>query len=92
MLIFFKTFFIILAFFKIIPSLIYSDQYCSHQHNLFVKTLFICIMSIFHDEVEIEDMEYDEETETYYYPCPCGDKFEITKVYLILQIFPCVIM
>ena len=37
-------------------------------------------MSIFHDEVEIEDMEYDEETETYYYPCPCGDKFEITKV------------
>ncbi|KAG9339423.1 hypothetical protein JZ751_023560, partial [Albula glossodonta] len=36
-------------------------------------------MSIFHDEVEIEDFEYDEETETYYFPCPCGDKFEITK-------------
>lgn len=36
-------------------------------------------MSIYHDEVEIEDMEYDEETETYYYPCPCGDRFEITK-------------
>ncbi|CAD5114234.1 DgyrCDS3376 [Dimorphilus gyrociliatus] len=36
-------------------------------------------MSIFHDEVEIEDFEYDEESETYYYPCPCGDKFEITK-------------
>lgn len=33
---------------------------------------------IYHDEVEIEDFEYDEETETYYYPCPCGDKFEIT--------------
>jgi diphthamide biosynthesis protein 3 len=25
-------------------------------------------------------MEYDEDTETYYYPCPCGDRFEITKV------------
>ena len=38
-------------------------------------------MSVFHDEVEIEDFEYDEETETYYYPCPCGDQFEITKVH-----------
>jgi hypothetical protein len=37
-------------------------------------------MSVYHDEVEIEDFEYDEETDTYYYPCPCGDKFQITKV------------
>ena len=37
-------------------------------------------MSVYHDEVEIEDMEYDEETESYYYPCPCGDKFQISKV------------
>jgi len=41
-------------------------------------------MSVFHDEVEIEDFEYDEDTETYYYPCPCGDQFEITKVPIIL--------
>ena len=39
-------------------------------------------MSIYHDEVEIEDMEYDEESETYYYPCPCGDRFQISKVIL----------
>jgi len=39
----------------------------------------LCIMSVFHDEVEIEDFEYDEEEETYYYPCPCGDRFAITK-------------
>ena len=39
-------------------------------------------MSIYHDEVEIEDFEYDEETETYYFPCPCGDRFAITKVSL----------
>jgi diphthamide biosynthesis protein 3 len=31
-----------------------------------------------YDEIEIEDMEFDDETETYYYPCPCGDRFFIT--------------
>uniref|UniRef100_A0A0B6Z733 Diphthamide biosynthesis protein 3 n=1 Tax=Arion vulgaris TaxID=1028688 RepID=A0A0B6Z733_9EUPU len=36
-------------------------------------------MSVFHDEVEIEDMEYDEDNEIYHYPCPCGDRFEITR-------------
>ena len=40
----------------------------------------VVIMSVFHDEVEIEDFEYDEETQTYTYPCPCGDQFQITKV------------
>lgn len=37
-------------------------------------------MTIFHDEVEIEDFEYDEDDEMYYYPCPCGDRFQISKV------------
>ena len=37
-------------------------------------------MSVYHDEVEIEDFEYDEDSETYFYPCPCGDRFEISKV------------
>jgi diphthamide biosynthesis protein 3 len=36
-------------------------------------------MTSFYDEIEIEDMTYDEEEETYYFPCPCGDKFQITK-------------
>lgn len=36
-------------------------------------------MAVYHDEVEIEDFEYDEEEEVYYYPCPCGDRFVITK-------------
>ena len=35
-------------------------------------------MSVFHDEVEIEDMEFDEDTEIYHFPCPCGDRFEIS--------------
>lgn len=33
-----------------------------------------------HDEVEIEDFEYDPETETFIYPCPCGDEFTVLKV------------
>ena len=35
-------------------------------------------MTVYHDEIEIEDMEFDEELEIYTYPCPCGDKFEIS--------------
>lgn len=42
-------------------------------------------MSIYHDEVEIEDFEYDEEEGIYYYPCPCGDRFEVTKVSNIFE-------
>jgi diphthamide biosynthesis protein 3 len=34
---------------------------------------------VFHDEIELEDFEYDEDDESYYYPCPCGDRFVITK-------------
>lgn len=46
-------------------------------------------MSVFHDEVEIEDFEYDEDEETYYYPCPCGDRFQITKVLPIITYPTC---
>jgi len=46
----------------------------------FVVLGFSLNMATYHDEIEIEDMEYDDEKETYYYPCPCGDRFEITKV------------
>lgn len=51
-------------------------------------------MSVYHDEIEIEDFDYDEENEIYYYPCPCGDRFEISKVwycyfcFLLLQYSP----
>ncbi len=32
--------------------------------------------SIFHDEIEIEDFEWDGNFFTY--PCPCGDEFQIS--------------
>jgi diphthamide biosynthesis protein 3 len=31
-----------------------------------------------YEEVEIEDMVYDRATQTFTYPCPCGDKFSIS--------------
>lgn len=30
-----------------------------------------------YDEIEIEDMTYDEDIQLFTYPCPCGDRFEI---------------
>ncbi|KAL4831925.1 hypothetical protein H8958_017513 [Nasalis larvatus] len=36
-------------------------------------------MAVFHDEVEIEDFQHDKDSETYFYPCPCGSNFSITK-------------
>ncbi|VFQ72140.1 unnamed protein product [Cuscuta campestris] len=37
-----------------------------------------------YDDVEIEDMEWNEKLEAYTYPCPCGDLFQITKHDLML--------
>lgn len=31
-----------------------------------------------YEEIEIEDMTFDPKTQTYTYPCPCGDKFKIS--------------
>ena len=31
-----------------------------------------------YDEVEIEDLDFEADNQTFYYPCPCGDKFQIT--------------
>ncbi|KYQ89265.1 diphthamide biosynthesis protein 3 [Tieghemostelium lacteum] len=33
----------------------------------------------FYDEIEIEDMEFNEDERVFYYPCPCGDRFRITE-------------
>jgi diphthamide biosynthesis protein 3 len=36
-------------------------------------------MGAYYDEIEIEDMAWDEEKKVYHYPCPCGDRFEISR-------------
>jgi diphthamide biosynthesis protein 3 len=37
-----------------------------------------------YDEIEIEDMEWDSELETFFYPCPCGDRFQVTLEELMM--------
>ncbi len=34
-------------------------------------------MAAVYEEVEIEDMTFDEVEQVFTYPCPCGDKFSI---------------
>ena len=36
-----------------------------------------------YDEIEIDDMDFEEGK--FYYPCPCGDKFQITLVSLLRE-------
>ena len=36
-------------------------------------------MSVY-DEIEIEDMDFDTEQQIFYYPCPCGDRFQFSLV------------
>ncbi|KAK0218670.1 zf-CSL-domain-containing protein [Armillaria fumosa] len=36
-------------------------------------------MGAYYDEIEIEDMVWDVEKRVYHYPCPCGDRFEISR-------------
>ena len=33
-----------------------------------------------YDEIEIEDMDWNEELNAFTYSCPCGDLFQITMV------------
>lgn len=33
-----------------------------------------------YDEVEIEDMDWNEDMQAFTYQCPCGDLFQITLV------------
>ena len=37
------------------------------------------IQGAYYDEIEIEDMVWDAAKSVFHYPCPCGDRFEITK-------------
>lgn len=62
-----------LNIFNLIPDI--------HSHFKVVDYISTTIMAeeeiAVYDEVEIEDMEFDESLKVYHYPCPCGDKFEI---------------
>ncbi|SBT48592.1 zinc finger protein, putative [Plasmodium ovale wallikeri] len=34
--------------------------------------------NVIYEEVKLEQFEFDESSRTFFYPCPCGDIFEIT--------------
>ncbi|XP_014984089.1 diphthamide biosynthesis protein 3-like [Macaca mulatta] len=36
-------------------------------------------MAVFHNEVEIEDFQYKDDSDTYFYYCLCGDNLSITN-------------
>lgn len=36
-------------------------------------------MATYYDELEIEDFAWDPIAKLFHYPCPCGDRFEISK-------------
>lgn len=36
-------------------------------------------MGAYYDEIEIEDMAWDAVKRLFHYPCPCGDRFEISR-------------
>ena len=44
-----------------------------------VKTTKLVPMGAYYDEIEIEDMAWDEGKGVFHYPCPCGDRFEISR-------------
>jgi diphthamide biosynthesis protein 3 len=50
----------------------YSDRTVDTDRDNTVR------MSEVYEEVEIEDMTFNAETQEYTYPCPCGDKFSIS--------------
>ncbi|PRQ72760.1 hypothetical protein AAT19DRAFT_16684 [Rhodotorula toruloides] len=37
-------------------------------------------MVSYYDELEIEDFAWDDAKKVFHYPCPCGDRFEISRV------------
>ncbi|KAM0755717.1 zf-CSL-domain-containing protein [Meredithblackwellia eburnea MCA 4105] len=36
-------------------------------------------MVSYYDEVEIEDFAWDDVKQVFHFPCPCGDRFEISR-------------
>lgn len=33
---------------------------------------------LFYDSIEIEDLDFDSDSTMFFYPCPCGDRFQIS--------------
>jgi diphthamide biosynthesis protein 3 len=58
-----------------LPSCPRSAPFCGH-------CCFSGNTMSYYDEIEIEDMAWDDVKRVFHYPCPCGDRFEITRAQL----------
>ena len=72
---------------------VYPDPPSRRAIQLFTaaNSLPLCIVALAHnttpmvnyyDELEIEDFAWDPVARVFHYPCPCGDRFEISKAQL----------
>lgn len=62
---------------SLVLTLAISFVLVSGQNNLFRHAS--AAMGNFYDELEIEDFSWDPVARVFHYPCPCGDRFEISK-------------
>ncbi len=63
-----------------------SAGWCSVLRFLCSLAVDAALASMSYDDIEIEDMEWNEELSAFTYPCPCGDLFQITKVLACCQL------
>ncbi|XP_076985023.1 diphthamide biosynthesis protein 3-like [Tamandua tetradactyla] len=62
------------------PPLFRDNVTCLSQEWLAIALLLTPeAVVIFHDKVETEDFQYNEDLEMHFYPCPCEGNFSITK-------------
>ena len=64
---------------RTLTTTIPSTRPRAQPSSLLVRAATVFTMGAYYDEVEIEDMAWDEEKRVYHYPCPCGDRFEISR-------------
>lgn len=55
-----------------------EKEYSNKIHKKTVEDYFENLKANCFEEVDLEDFEFDKETNFFYYPCPCGDRFEIS--------------
>ena len=56
-----------------------KNQKFTNNSKYLLRRRIYSTMGAYYDEIEIEDMAWDEEKRVYHYPCPCGDRFEISR-------------
>lgn len=56
-----------------------TNSNSTHYSSRSIATLPLISMVNYYDELEIEDFAWDPVANVFHYPCPCGDRFEISK-------------